>query len=139
MTSIDRICLECGNGIPSKRRSNAKYCSSHCQAKRSARFYRRNNPYRDIPIPTGTVGAISEFRVVIDCLSKGYEVFRACSPACSCDLAILANGVLLRIEVKTSYRNQNGNVATHSKIQADILAKVLPEVIIYEPPLPKIE
>ncbi len=139
MKNSDRICNGCGGTIPSKRRPNAKYCSERCRGKKQAAFYRQNNPYRHIPIPTGTVGAISEFRVVIDCLSSGYEVFRACSPACSCDLAILVNEKLLRIEVRTSYRLKSGKVAAHSEIRADILAKVLPDEIIYEPSLPKIE
>ena len=40
-------------------------------------------------ITCATIGAISELMVSADLLKKGYEVFRAVSPSCSCDLAIL--------------------------------------------------
>ena len=36
-----------------------------------------------------------------DLLRRGWEVFRAVSPACSCDLIIHRAGVLLRVEVRT--------------------------------------
>jgi hypothetical protein len=41
----------------------------------------------------------------IDLMKLGYEVFRALSPACSCDLIALGPAGALRIEVRTGYRS----------------------------------
>lgn len=92
-------------------------------------------------LPTGTAGTISELLVGVDLLKRGYEVFRALSPSCSCDLSILKDGCLLRVEVKTGYRNgATGNVITTTpkdRDHFDIFAIVIRgEEIIYEPELP---
>lgn len=129
------ICLQCGGPIPEERRRyHAKYCSSHCSNLKNGKRYRYLNPK---PIfSTDTVGLISEHRVVIDLLSKGYEVFRAVSHACSCDLAILKNGHLLRVEVRTGRYTSTGKIWHNQKgFKADVLATVMPEEIIYEPTL----
>jgi len=73
-------------------------------------------------------------------MSKGYDVFRALSPACSCDLAVLKNGNLLRIEVRTAYVSPSGKFYKPSKKgddpnNIDAYAWVLPSKIIYEPEL----
>ena len=82
-----------------------KYCSKECQS----RFYRDENGL--VPtypgISTSTVGTISELIVAVDLLKRGYDVFRALSPTCSCDLAFITNGRLVRVEVRTS-RKLNG-------------------------------
>lgn len=74
-----------------------------------------------------------------DLLALGYEVFRALSPACSCDLAILKDGQLLRIEVTTAYIGPSGNILTCKKPneKSDIIAYFLKagKEIIYEPAL----
>ena|SRR5690242_10242715 len=86
-------------------------------------------------LPTGTVGAISELRVSSDLLAKGFEVFRSLTPNSSCDLAILKNGTLRRVEVRTGYEAKNGRVYTVRDNRADVLAIVLPDKIVYEPEL----
>lgn len=85
-------------------------------------------------MPTGTVGAISELVVAVDLLRKGYEVFRALSVNASCDLAIIKDGVLLRIEVRTAHTNKNGAWGSNPKHRADILAQVVGNEIKYTPP-----
>ena len=85
-----------------------------------------------------TVGLLNELRVAIDLLSKGYEVFRAMSQQSSCDLAVLKNGSLLRIEVTTTVRQAGGGVAYPKKDnnRFDLLALVSREGdILYRPPL----
>lgn len=88
-------------------------------------------------IPTGTVGAIGELRVAIDLLSKKYEVFKALSPSCSCDLAILKNGKLKTIEVRTGNEIMLRSSEKYKKkyVKAEILAIVdyANEKIIYYP------
>jgi len=86
-------------------------------------------------LPTGTVGAISELRVCAFLLSRGYEVFRSVSPSCSCDLAILKDGKLLRIEVRSGYRQENGRIITSRKHIADVLAIAIKDEVIFEPEL----
>lgn len=91
-------------------------------------------------VPTGTVGAIAELEVATDLMKKGYEVFRSLSQSCSCDLAILKNKKLFRVEVKSAYRNSNNSVSypeqSHNKgHKYDILALYLhrENKIIYRP------
>ncbi len=129
-------CIRCNKIIEGKKAnwSGVKYCTMLCSREHQKEIYRSNNP-RPI-LPTATTGAISELKVAIDLLEKKYEVFRALSPACSCDLAILKNKKLLRIEVKTAYRLPSGNTTcTTFTFKADILAKVLVDEITYEPSL----
>jgi hypothetical protein len=128
------ICVKCTNKFMPVT-SRQKYCSPKCS---SAAYNDENGPRSNYPgIATSTVGAIGELRVAVDLLSKKYEVFRSISSACSCDLAILKNGKLLRIEVRTAYRTKNGTIICDRKdARADHVALVLPNEIIYEPCLP---
>jgi len=89
-------------------------------------------------LPIGTVGAISEILVSADLLKKGYEVFRAISPSCSCDLAMLKDNKLLRVEVRTGRNSATGKLYYSSNMRADIMAVVIHKTneIIY---IPKID
>jgi len=93
---MEKFCEVCGKPYQATR-DWQKYCSHECSLEVSRRCYTRVQHN----LPTGTIGAMSELRVATDLLSKGYEVFRALSQSCSCDLAILQNDKLLRVEVKT--------------------------------------
>lgn len=89
-------------------------------------------------LATHTVGAIGELRVSVDLLRLGYEVFRAISATASCDLAVLQNGRLLRVEVRTGYESRHSGKITgnfEKQFRADILAIALPDRIVYRPPL----
>ena len=109
----------------------AKYCSNKC---------RRRAEYEPVGhgLSKGTVGAIAELRVSSELLLKNYEVFRALSPNSSCDLAILKNGKLIRVEVRTGYVNETtGNIHySRHNVRADVVAVVLPDRIIYHGTLP---
>lgn len=124
-----RICKSCKCEFKPTRSFNL-YCSKKCRNAHHNSLYQRS-VY--VGLSTGTVGAIGELRVASDLLAKGVEVFRALSPSCSCDLAVLKNGMLKRIEVRTAYRQKDGTVR-YCKVstRADILARVLPDEIIYE-------
>lgn len=125
----ERKCKFCKSVfLPHKH--NHIYCDG-CKEKRIKKI-------RLTGITTNTVGAISELFVSADLLKKGYEVFRAVSPSCSCDLIILKNGIPFRVEVRTAYRLINGNISLSRGKKADILAIVVhhEEEIIYEPNLP---
>jgi hypothetical protein len=90
-------------------------------------------------LPSGTTGAISELLVSSDLLRRGYAVFRALSPSCSCDLAILKGGRLFRVEVRTAYRHQKTRRLFYPKVdpeKSDIAALVVGGTeIIYIPEL----
>lgn len=75
-------------------------------------------------IPSGTIGAIAELRVSAHLLRLGYEVFRAVSMHCSCDLVISKSGKTARVEVKSRRRNARN-------IRADILAVLEKNEVLY--------
>ena len=134
-------CVECGNPIKRsllKAGANDLTCSPLCSSLRRKALRRELNP--TTALPSATTGAISELRVGVDLLMRGFEVFRALSPSCSCDLAILREGKLLRVEVRTGtvYRKANGDLTYNQQklqVRADILAAVYPDRIIYKPEL----
>ena len=133
-----RDCKRCGSPIPETRNKGAHYCSLKCRQKLERDLYRKNNPFNGIP--KGSVGTISELVVCSDLLRRGYEVFRSVSPHCSCDIAILKNKELIRVEVKTGSIKKNGSVQTPPGVKSelhDILAIVLRNgTIEYRPPFP---
>ena len=139
----ERRCLHCNGLIPpptyKMKGDQRKYCSNECRDQQYQAKYRENNPL--MGTSSGTTGAISELRVAIDLLSKGYDIFRAVSPNCSCDLAVLKNSKLLRIEVKTAHKSISGGLYNQpiamgkNKDKRDIMAWVLPDEIVYEPSL----
>ena len=91
-----------------------------------------------LPLAVGTVGAIHELAVSADLLRRGYAVFRALSPSCSCDLVIMKNGVLQRVEV-TSGRHTKTKIEWLPKDPAkfDLLAVVTRDgQIHYTPEVP---
>ena len=142
---IARVCPECSLNFLAKSTTH-KFCSQKCFLAHS-RIFR----YEGVKLPAPTMGALSELVVSADLLSKGFEVFRALTSSCSCDLAILKNGKLSRIEVKTAYKNNSGKyvfangrldadnlrVYANTKIKADILALYIrsENKIIYQPKL----
>ena len=136
-TPVVRLCRGCNKPLPTRRGKHAVWCRDQCKRD----FYRRQNPKPTLP--TGTVGTISEILVATDLLKRGYDVFRAMSPAATCDLAILRNKQLLKVEVKTGKRGTNrvyypaprGDKA----LRYDILAVVVDTDILYLPELPDTE
>jgi hypothetical protein len=84
-------------------------CSPVCDAARKKRRFEEANG-KAYGLPTGTVGALHELTVAVDLLRRGYAVFRALSPTCGCDLAVLKGRDLLRVEVKSAYRGRSGNL-----------------------------
>jgi hypothetical protein len=89
---------------------------------------------------SGTVGAINELRVSVDLLCKGYAVFRALSPHCPCDLVLLLDHRVFRVEVTTGHRTSNGKLMIPRKdaTRYDVLAVVFPDSIVYSTELPEL-
>lgn len=93
----DTICLGCGNFIPKSRMSFAKYCSDKCRIEHS-------EGGSGLELASGTTGAIAELLISADLMRKGWNVFRALSPSCPCDLIIMRDNIIKRIEVRSGYR-----------------------------------
>lgn len=132
---LDLICEECGQPFKGYTRTT-RYCSKPC--RRAVEL--RARPGRELVLPTGTVGAISELVVGADLLRQGYEVFRALSPACSCDLLALKGGVMIRLEVRTGSRNPLTGKLYYARPakdagRSDHYAVVVGDVIVYAPAL----
>ena len=126
----NRNCRICKNDF--KGRKTQFLCSKECRKK-----YYGVQGYGEHKIASGTVGAVQELRVSIDLMLKGYEVFRAVSPSCSCDLLAMKNKKMYRFEVKTGYRNFKGDVYFPTKnIRAEYLVVALKNELIYRPELP---
>lgn len=146
-------CLFCNQPVPYRKGAkkfaitdqqrygkNRKFCSKECREAYYKAKYREANPEPEIKLATGTTGTIAELRVAVDLLSRGFAVFRAMSPHCSCDLAVLDDKKLLRVEVTSGKRLGNGKIS-HPKKQEDshkwdVLAVVLPDSIDYTPDFP---
>lgn len=129
-------CVFCGRDFQ-HRNPKAKYCSRKCTKDQLKHNYRSLNPRPVYEVTTGTTGAINELRVATDLLSKGHHVFRSLSPNCPCDLAILKNNRLLKVEVTTGAYSIAGKITwpVKDKSKFDILAVVLHDSIRYVPPV----
>ena len=124
-----RSCVKCGVEYKPKI-GYQKYCSRKCSATK----YNGKFP----GLATATVGAIGELEVCADLLKKGFSVFRAVSASCSCDLAVLKDHQLIRVEVTTGYRNPAKDRMYYPKKDTskfDVLAVSLPDGIYYSPSL----
>lgn len=129
-----RKCLGCAQAISDNRRIDAKFCSKDCLRKHAHGVYLISNPRSGLS--TGKTGAISELLVAADLLRLGFDVFRAVSQSCSCDIVALRNGVTVRIEVRTGQRNSSGGLSySKAGIKADHVAIVSGDMIFYEPRL----
>ena len=113
-----------------------KYCSARCYKLSRSKHYREGNPAPELT--AGTMGAISECLVIVDLLSKKFDVFRAISPSAKCDLVAFKNGNILRVEVTTGhYTSESKNVTypKHNPDNYDIVAVVVHDKIYYFPDL----
>ena len=133
------LCTYCSEKIPEKRlKRHSKTCSNTCRKKRDSLAYLAYNPKRD-QNRRGATGAASEMTVCSDLLRRGYHVFRSVAPDGICDILILREDGILRVEVKTGYRNKDGSVMWPKITKQigchDVLAVVVLGEIHYKPEL----
>ena len=130
-------CQACGEELPTaKQRRFAATCNQDCYRALLGKGKTLRGAYPELP--SGTVGAISELRAATDLMRRGYHVFRAISPTSPSDLAILKDGQLILIEVRTAYWNRARTSRTYPKalMRSDAFALVIgDEPVHYEPPL----
>ncbi len=121
-------CKQCGKEFYHGS-SQAKYCSKICLAKFNREKWYVINPRA--ALSPGTAGALNELIVSADLISKGYDVFRAFSPNASCDLVIIKEKRILRVEVKSINKTFVGELSitpTVKRISAekcDVIALVV--------------
>lgn len=133
-----RTCERCGEPFTT-RVTKRRFCSRTCKSMAYQANHQR--PSGKLGLSVGTVGTVSELLVAADLLLKGHAVFRALSPSCVCDLAVLIEDRLYRIEVTTGHVYPTGRI-THPKkfdeSRHDIIACVVHSTgeIIYTPSLP---
>ena len=102
-----RTCLNCGDVLSEKKeRRNAKFCSDNCYKKHFRQAVLSKNP--DPDMPTATRGILSELKVISYLLENKMDVFHAVSSSCSCDIAVLKNNKLYKVEVRTGYYLPSG-------------------------------
>ena len=99
-------CRVCGARLQGRKRI---FCSKKCKQQEISERYAALNQ-RSLSLSCGTVGALSELLAAAELMRQGYEVFRALSPSCSCDLAVLLEKRLLRVAVRTGHRNIQGRL-----------------------------
>lgn len=103
------------------------YCSNKCAKE----FYLQEcRTETDAPLShRSNFGAAVELLISSDLLFRGFEVFRALSPTCSCDLIAMKDHNIVRIEVRSAKEAKSGsiNFATQrlSKDRSDIIAIVI--------------
>ena len=127
-------CKHCLKSFEPKTNHKQLYCSKPCS---SASWRTSNSLTAQYNLDKSTVGAINELKASVFLMEKGYEVFRALSPATSCDLIAMKSDEVLRIEVRTGYSTPTG-IRTRRYHQADHLLIVTPSGISLEPPLESI-
>lgn len=130
-------CQACQKPLPEFRTTRRKFCSTRCANAEATQKFSDLNVKLDVS--SGTMGAITELMISTDLLRQGWEVFRALSPSCSCDLVISKGGVTRRVEVRTGYIRPNGAIYWPKKgTTPDHYAVVVMALdkLIYEPPLP---
>lgn len=110
-------CVTCGNLVDTTgRKKHAKYCSRDCRKEAYRRASGRVSSYDGIP--SSTVGAISELTAATYFMKKGWNIFRAVSPACFCDLVAYKNGEPpMFLEVRTGYKSLQGVLTFGKKIR----------------------
>lgn len=124
--AVELVCKQCGVGFLTSHKRR-KFCTVKCQKE----FFNNgmSSGMKALGVSTATVGAIQELTVAVDLLRRGLPVFRALSPSCPCDLAILDGDKLIRVEVATgtaSLTSANNHIKMRTdRHKFDILAVVV--------------
>ena len=133
-----RKCENCKkNYIGISENQRQRWCSEKCSKEFK---YGGDVPIKNIS--SGTIGAVAELIVSLDLMKRGYEVYRALSPASSCDILALKGKKVFTIEVRTGYKSKDNKtiITNRFNMRAKYLAIVIHRTneIIYEPDFFKI-
>jgi len=101
-------CLFCKKNYISSRK-NSQTCTRRCKEK--YKYETTSAIAKDrVYISPATRGAISEYKVSSFLMVNGYDVFRSMSPSSFCDLVVIKDNVVKKIDVKTGYVSVSGKV-----------------------------
>jgi len=128
----ENVCIHCGKLIEWKA-NGPKQIRKYCNRKCGDAHYKTINLSlsSEYDLSTNTVGTMAELLVCYDLSLQGWEVFRAVSPSASCDMLIMKNGRLLRIEVRTGTRTMSGRL-NYPKTKRDNERSDLIAVVIHK-------
>jgi hypothetical protein len=147
-------CVTCAAVLPVERlhyqAGRTRFCAqcallrqrerAHSNGERYAQDGRYKKSYLAFhsALSASSIGAVSEMLVCVDLSREGFEVFRAVSPAATCDLLALKDGRTYRIEVKTARRNRRCRWQYDRKRlnpdRYDVLVLVEPDGLIHYRP-----
>ncbi len=113
------------------------FCGRLCSKEHYRLAASMRTQSKELGVSKSVVGALSEYRVVVDLLARGYEVYRAVHFHAPVDIiAAKPGGAYVRIEVKTAHTR--GEKVYHPPAKdgrSDVVAAVTMDQIIYIPPL----
>lgn len=117
-------------------RSFQKYCNSRCASAARLKDYEVDPFSCGEEISPSNKGAFSEMIACADLIRKGYDVFRAVSPASPCDIVAIKDNIILRIEVRTARRYRDGALSHFTchkdgPARSDIYMVVLGSEVLY--------
>jgi hypothetical protein len=99
-------------------------------------------PYKNkerTQVNTANIGCIGELMVTVDLMRRGFEVFRAVSAGCSCDLIAIKENKSQRIEVTKGSRltkDKHLMHRAHNSSHYDIIAIWEDDgILTYVPPI----
>lgn len=120
-------CMHCGQTMAAPAK-HQRFCSKECRTKARQQQYGKELDFKQGLRPASTTGAISELTAAADLLRRGYHVFRSVAPNSPCDLVILKDDRLQKVEVTTGSRTGFGKLCypgkTGSNYSFDVLAVV---------------
>lgn len=131
--------IHCANPACSREFSpypGKKFCSRKCNGQHNRR---RVQEQHHQGTDCSATGALCELVVAADLMQKGYEVFRPLSPSAPCDLVVIKDQRILRIEVRKGHDSSKGiRFGKYPKDEGnqDHYAVVLTDRIVYCPDLP---
>lgn len=135
------VCARVGCGRefrPRRGRHPHVYCSKRCgNVVRLA----REAPSVTLGLCAGDVGTVGELIVSADLIMHGWQVFRAISPAATCDIVAMKGDQVIRVEVKKAQRlKRDPSLVNHGRAlrgRYDVLALWFSDLTInYSPGLP---
>jgi hypothetical protein len=129
-------CQDCNRFFYNTKDTKRKYCYECLTKHDNDNVDRLTSKKYGINSAT-KIGALSELVASIDLIRKGYDVFRALSASCPCDLIIIKDGLLKRVEVRTASMRRGQLSYSDGDIEegkSDILALVLDDDVLYALP-----
>lgn len=127
------VCEHCGENY-TKQTKRQRFCTPKCSSAYGFEVY---VPAYGDGLTVQTKGAISELRVAVDLLARGFHVYRSMSSTAPWDLVVaIPSGKLVRIEVKSSAVNKNGSVSAYTEKNVyDVVCYATRDSLVYIPPL----